>query len=169
MDIKELLDEDAFDPKKLFNEKEYSTLIINRDGFSKKENISADLIETLLDKATTRTEAEDIFAKLKENNAKELLVNAIRKAGRKSEKSIIAAACWESGLDFSDNFLFFVELATDEDFQLAMEALTVVQECEGEISGETLKAAEKIAETASRKNESLMNDLLSNIRSRQQK
>ena len=50
MDIKELLDEDAFDPEKLFNEKEYSTLIIKRDGFSKKENSSADLIEGLLDK-----------------------------------------------------------------------------------------------------------------------
>ena len=52
--IKELLDEDAFDPKKLFNEEEYSTLIIAREGFSKKENNAADLIESLLEKEITR-------------------------------------------------------------------------------------------------------------------
>lgn len=35
--IEELLDDDALDPKKLFNEEEYSTLIIGREGFNKNK------------------------------------------------------------------------------------------------------------------------------------
>jgi hypothetical protein len=166
MDIKELLDEDAFDPKKLFNEKEYSTLIINREGFTKKENNTADLIEGLLDKEISRAESEEIFQKLKDSGAAQLLVGAIRKAERTDEKRKLTAACWESGLDFSNDFLFFVELATSDDFQLSMEALTVVENCEGTITNETLQKALSIAQTSKSKNEALTGDLLSNIRLR---
>ena len=94
--IKELLDEDAFDPKKLFDEEEYSTLIIAREGFSKKDNTAADLLEGLLEKGITRQESEAIFLKLKENNSVELMVDAIKKAQRIEEKTILTAACWES-------------------------------------------------------------------------
>src|SRR4051812_45692353 len=107
--VKELLDDDAFDPKKLFNEEEYSTLIIKRDGFNKKENNAADLLEGLLEKEITRQESEAIFLKLKENNSVDLMVDAIKKAQRTEEKTILTAACWETGLDFSDHFLFFTE------------------------------------------------------------
>ncbi|NBQ47563.1 MAG: hypothetical protein EBU33_03805 [Sphingobacteriia bacterium] len=69
MDIKELLEEDAFDPQKLFNEEEYSTLILDREGFTKKENQVADLVMQLLDKEVTREEAEAVFSRLKELNA----------------------------------------------------------------------------------------------------
>ena len=109
--IKELLDEDAFDPKKLFNEEEYSTLIIAREGFSKKENNDADLIESLLEKEITRQESEAIFLKLKESNSVDVMVNAIKKAGRVDEKIILAAAGWESCLDFTNHFLFQLKSA----------------------------------------------------------
>ena len=166
MEIKELLDEDAFDPEKLFNEKEYSTLIINREGFSKKENASADLIEGLLDKNVTRQESEEIFQKLKTNNATELLVDAIKKAGLTDEKRILAAACWESGLDFSNHFLFFVELALSADFQLSMEAITVIEESEGLIERAVLEEGLRMAETSKSANQNLVNDLIANIRLR---
>ena len=88
--IKELLDEDAFDPQKLFDEEEYSTLIIAREGFSKKDNTAADLLEGLLEKGITRQESEAIFLKLKESNSVELMVDAIKKAERIDEKIILA-------------------------------------------------------------------------------
>ncbi len=130
MDIKELLDEDAFDPKKLFNEEEYSTLILNRDGFSKKENDSADLILQLLDASITRPEAELVFSRLKELNATQLLIQSIKEAKRPSEKTKLVAACWETGLDFSGDFLFFTSLVCQPDFELAVEALTVAENTE---------------------------------------
>jgi len=166
MDIKELLDEDAFDPEKLFNEEEYSTLIINRDGFSKKENVSADLIEALLEKELSREESEELFLKLKNAQADNLLVEALKKANRISEKTRLAAACWECGLDFSPHFLFFVELACHDDFQLALEALSVVESSEGTIPEETLAVALEVALNSKSKNPPLLVDLVKNIRSR---
>jgi hypothetical protein len=166
MEIKELLDEDeAFDPKKLFDEKEYSTLIINREGFNKKENNTADLLESLLEKQS-RQESEEIFKKLKEANAQKMMVNAIKAASMNNEKTLLTAACWETGLDFSDYFLSFVELATNDDFQLALEALSVVESCEGTISETILTNALEIAQTAKSKNPTLVNDLIENIKSR---
>jgi hypothetical protein len=166
MDIKELLDEDAFDPEKLFNEEEYSTLIINREGFNKKENSSADLIESLLEKEISREESEEIFSKLKAANAGALLVDAIRHAKRIPEKTKLVAACWECGLDFSNDFLLFVELSCHDDFQLALEALSVVESVETILSRETLKTAIEIAQSSRSKNPQLVSDLIDNLKSR---
>ena len=165
IDIKELLDDDAFDPEKLFNEEEYSTLIINREGFDKKQNTTADLLEALLDKDISRPESEAIFLKLKEMNAQALLVNAIRSAQRTNEKAILAAACWESGLDFTKDILFFVELACSEDFRLAMEALTVVEQCDGPVDAAVISRAMSIAGKATG-NAELITDLKEIIRSK---
>ena len=166
MDIKELLDEDAFDPEKLFNEEEYSTLIINREGFSKKENSSADLIEGLLEKEISREESETIFSQLKQNGATALLVDAIKKAARVEEKTKLTAACWETGLDFSADFLMFVELACHDDFQLALEALSVVESTEAVFPEEILKTALDIAQSGGKKNPQLVNDLIDNLKQR---
>ena len=73
--INELLDEDAFDPKKLFDENEYSTLIIDRGAvLVKKEHAVADLLESLLEPGITRQECEAVFNKLKESNSGQMLV-----------------------------------------------------------------------------------------------
>lgn len=164
--VKELLDEDSFDPKKLFNEEEYSTLIIKRDGFNKKENNTADLLESLLDKGITRQESEEIFLKLKESNAVDVMVDAVKKAQRTEEKIILAAACWESCLDFTNHFLFFVELACSDNLELSLEGLTVVENCEGTIDESTLTKALEIAQNSKSKNKELLQALIDNIKLR---
>lgn len=164
--IKELLDEDSFDPKKLFDKEEYNTLIIEREGFSKKDNNAADLIENLLDKEITRQESEAIFSKLKELNSIDLMVNSINSAQRTEEKICLTAACWESCLDFTNHFLFFTELACHDDFLLAVEALTVVQNCEGTLDEQTLTKALEIVQNTKSKHHELINDLTSTIKSR---
>jgi tRNA(Phe) wybutosine-synthesizing methylase Tyw3 len=164
--VKELLDEDAFDPKKLFNEEEYSTLIIKRDGFNKKENNTADLLESLLDKEITRQESEEIFLKLKESNAVDVMVDAVKKAQRVEERIILAAACWESCLDFTNHFLFFVDLACSDNLELSLEGLTVVENCEGTIDENTLSKALEIAQSSKSKNKELLAALIDNIKQR---
>lgn len=166
MAINELLDDDAFDPKKLFDEKKYSTLIINREGFSKKENSSADLIEDLLEKEISRQEAEEIYSKLKEANAGKLLVSAIKEAGRTEDKRKLVAACWECGFDLTDDILLFVELACNDDFRLALEALTVVENTETTLPPGTLKTAREIAEGSKSRNTDLVADLKENLKQR---
>jgi hypothetical protein len=164
--VEELLDDDAFDPKKLFNEEEYSTLLIKRDGFSKSQNSSADLLEALLEPNVTRAECEVIFSKLKDANANDLMLDAITCAERIEEKTLLTAACWESGLDFTNHFLFFVELACHDDFKLAMEALTVVENVEGMIDENTLTKALEFAQNAKSKNEALISELIKVIKER---
>lgn len=166
--VNELLDEDAFDPKKLFDENEYSTLIIDRGGFSKKENATADLLEALLEPKITRAESEEIFGSLKAANAQKLMVEGIKAAERIEEKTILSAACWECGLDFSNDFLFFVELACHSDFKLAMEALTVVESMEPAepLPHETLTVALTMVTASKSPNKELLHDLIENIKSR---
>jgi hypothetical protein len=166
MGAEELLDEDAFDPEKLFNEEEYSTLVIGRDGFTKKENTTADLLEALMDKNISRKESEEIFSRLKETNSQKVMIDALNSAQRTSEKTILAAACWECGLDFTPYFLDFVKLATHNDFQLALEALSVVESTEGVLNEETLTNAIQIAQSAKSQNPDLVEDLIKNIKSR---
>lgn len=166
MGADELLDEEAFDPKKLFDEKEYSTLIIGREGFSKKENTTADLLESLLNPEISRRESEEIFSKLKETNSQKIMVDAVNAAERVSEKTILAAACWECGLDFTPYFLDFVKLATHDNFQLALEGLSVVESTEGNLDERTLTKAMEIAQTAKSQNPDLVHDLIENIKSR---
>ena len=125
--MKELLDEDAFDPKKLFDKKEYNTLLIGRDGFTENQNGIADLLESLFEQNLSREKSEAIFKLLKEANAGNMLVQTIKDCENEEQKAILTAACWESGLDFSKQFLFFVDLACSNHFQLALEALTVVE------------------------------------------
>jgi hypothetical protein len=121
-------EEEGIDPKKFFDEKQYSTLIINRDGFSKKENTSADLIEGLLEKGRTRAEHEAVFAELKKLNAGRMLIDAISSAKNSAQRKILISACWESGIDFSDHFMYFAELVLNGDFETSLEALTVIEE-----------------------------------------
>lgn len=161
----ELLDDSNLDPKKLFDEAEYNTLIIKRDGFNKIENSSANLIESLVSKSITRSECEDIFIKLKLANASKLLLNSILEAKRMDEKIILTSACWESGLDFTNDFLFFVELTCHDELKLAIEAFTVVENIAGFIADETLNKALDIAQN-NNKNRPLANELISIIKER---
>jgi hypothetical protein len=166
MEIKELLDDENNDPKKYFNEEEYSTLYVNREGFSKKDNETADLIEALLDKGITRPELEEIFSKLKEKKAGNMLIDSIKSADRISEKTKLVAACWESGLDFTNDILFFTELCCSADFALAMEALTVVENIEGLVPEETLVKAIAIAQDCKSNNTSISEDLMASLKQR---
>lgn len=166
MGVEELLDDNAFDPKKLFNEEEYSTLIIGREGFSKKENSVADLLESLVNKENTRQENEEIFTKLKESNAQKVMVSAIRDAKKTEDKRVLLAACWECGLDFSDYFLDFVKFAIHPDFQMALEALSVVENCEGQLDEKTLTEAMNLAQASKSPNTDLVQDLIENLKSR---
>lgn len=166
MGADELVNEEAFSQDKLFDDSQFSTLIVNREGFNKRENSTADLIESLLEKGNTRQEDEQIFAKLKEAGAGPMLVNAISAAKRTEEKIKLTAACWESGLDFTPFFLDFVALTMDKDFQLALEALSVVESIEGQLDETTLTKALQITESVHSPNTELVNDLISTIKSR---
>ena len=160
------LEPEPIDPKKLFNGEEYSTLIVNREGFDKKQNDTADLIESLFEKKITRSEFEQIVDGLKNANAQKMLVDAIESTTNIHEQTVLAQAAWESGLDFSDYFLFFVSLACNPDAMLALEALTVIESTETKIEADVIMKAIGIASNSININSMIKEDLLTNLQSR---
>ena len=87
MAIDEILDDEALNPKELFDEKKFITLLINRDGYSKKQNETADFIDRLLEKEINREEQEEIFKNIKATNAGEMLIESIRNTRSKTDKA----------------------------------------------------------------------------------
>ena len=67
------------DPEKLFDEKEYATLIIGNEDGSKKDILNADLITVLISEKTSREEKDEALVLLKTNQAKDMLLKAISK------------------------------------------------------------------------------------------
>ncbi len=129
------------DPEKLFDEKEYSTIIIGSEGMSKKDTHNADYVTALVSNNSTREEKDEALKVLKENNAQSFILNAIAKTKNLKQKALLVAACWETGLDFSKDYAVFIDLIGHEDFTVSFEAFTVIQEMETEIDQDTLKRA----------------------------
>lgn len=128
-------------PEKLFDEKEYSTIILGNETGSKKDGENADFITVLVSPKTSREEKDEALKALKENKAQAFMLSAISKTKKPEHKAAIIAACWETGLNFSKDYLFFIDLICDENFHVSFEAFTVIQEIENEISKEILTKA----------------------------
>jgi len=152
-------------PEKLFDEKEYSTIILGSENNSKHDNHNADYVTILVSPKTSREEKDEALIKLKENNAQVFMINAIKKTKKPDQKVSIIAACWETGLDFSKDFLFFVDLIGSDDFHVSFEALTVIQEMETEISKENLLEGLKLLKSVKAPNVSV-NDAIELINNR---
>ncbi len=150
-------------PEKLFNEEEYSTLIVNREGFDKKQNQTADLIESLFEKNISRLEQESIFTDLKAANAQKMIVDAIQSTNNTQKQTILCQAAWECGLDFSNYFLVFVTLACKENDMLCIEAFTVIDSTETIISTEIITQAIAIVTNAKKVNPIIQKDLLEHL------
>lgn len=146
------------DPAKLFDEKEYATIIIGSEGMSKKDTINADYVTILVSSKSTREEKDEALKALKENNAQDFMLSAITKTKNLEQKALLIASCWETGLDFSKNYLTFIELIGHENFIVSFEAYTVIQEMEAEIDQSTLKAALEILNAFKKGNEITIND-----------
>lgn len=128
-------------PEKLFDEKEYATMIIGSEGMSKKDTNNADLLTLLISSRSTREEKDAALVQLKENGAQNFIMSAIIKTKKVEHKALLVSACWETGLDFSSHFLTFIDLIGHENFAVSLEAFTVIQEMETEIEPELLKKA----------------------------
>ena len=128
-------------PEKLFDEKEYATLIIGSEGMSKKDTNNADLLTLLISSKSTREEKDEALIQLKENKAQDFIMGAIIKTKKLEHKALLVSACWETGLDFSKHFSTFIDLIGHENFAVSLEAFTVIQEMETEIEPDLLKKA----------------------------
>ena len=88
----------------------------------------------------------------------ESFFDAIAKTKNLDQKALLIAACWETGLDFSKDYLVFIELIGHENFLVSFEAFTVIQEMEAEIDESYLKTALEILNKFKKANEITIND-----------
>jgi hypothetical protein len=104
---------------------------------------------------------EAIFAQLKEMNAVDMLVNTIKETKDFEQQAILTEACWESGLDFKDHYLFFVTLACSDHFNLAHEAITVLEYNETRPGDDVIQSALQILNNAKSSQTVLIEELRS--------
>jgi len=113
--------------EKLFNEDEYNTITVGAGGTVsplKEENFVKTLLN-LLDSGNTE-DKDSALDLLKKENAVDYLVEAIRAMENSDKKSVLLAACWESGLDFKGHHAFFMDYAVHINPLVSLEAITVL-------------------------------------------
>jgi len=166
MDIKELLDEDAFKPEKLFDKENYNTLTLSLNSEAAFKEKDVDVLIDLLDPNISREDKEDKLKFIKDHKLNTLLIKAVKEAETNEDKAKLLCICWESGLDFKNEFLFFVEQTCDEDYFVALEAFTVAENIEDVKDEATLTKAILILDNSKKGHKLFLEDLKSNILSK---
>ncbi|WP_251622442.1 hypothetical protein [Odoribacter lunatus] len=91
------------------------------------------IIPSLLDYLSSINDHHDIttivnlLADIKDNGFISLLMNRIKNTQQPACKSLFLRICWESSLDFSDYAEEFVKILKDDDFIVALEAATILE------------------------------------------
>ncbi|HYW94233.1 MAG TPA: hypothetical protein VE870_01450 [Bacteroidales bacterium] len=65
---------------------------------------------------------------LKDKQSAAVITEAIRQNRNRENLNRIVAACWQNGLDYSQEIDLFIDLVIEEDFATAIEAFTVIEE-----------------------------------------
>ncbi|MBK7311354.1 MAG: hypothetical protein IPI93_11355 [Sphingobacteriaceae bacterium] len=165
--MKELLDDGALDPKKFFDKDNYNTLTIAlNNGKEQYKEKDIDVLIGLLDPEITREDKETKLAIVKDNKLHHLIIKAVVEAENDEDRAKLLCICWESGLDFMEHFLFFIEQACDPDFQVALEAYTAAENIENVRDEEILTRAILMIEDCKSGQKQILEDLKSNILSR---
>jgi hypothetical protein len=88
-----------------------------------------DLIELLhISKEEEIKESATAFLNdLKTQDTSSFIVEAIKNERYRNELPILVASCWQSGLDYSKHLELFIDLIIHEDYLLAIEAFSVVE------------------------------------------
>jgi hypothetical protein len=119
---------------RLLDPKAYNTLFINIEDENKAKKEQMDILIELICDERHKSDRTQVFAFLKkEPKAADLLMTAISEAGPESKKKLLTA-CWEADLDCTPNIAMFAEIVMKEDFHIAMEALTSIENMHGLIS-----------------------------------
>ena len=123
--------------EKYFDEKNYSTLIIGADKNEGSEEENAGIAGLLIE--GLKENKAGALRLLKEQNAQLALLNAVDSVTDNKDRSLLVAACWESGLDFTKHFDEFMKLAGDTDPLVSLEAMTVLENIENFESASVLE------------------------------
>lgn len=77
-----------------------------------------------------------LFVDLKNEDSVDQLVSDLKIENDLDILERLVAACWQNGLNFSKHLPYFVQLVIDQEFQIAFEAFTVIENMYGKIEGD---------------------------------
>lgn len=80
-----------------------------------------------------KQEIYQLFSDLKLESATALLVEEMKMEQDPDILEKLVASCWQNGLNFSKHLPYFVDLVLDQEFQIAFEAFTVIENMYGKI------------------------------------
>ena len=69
-----------------------------------------------------------ILYDIKEKAAREIIIKEIKRPENKIILKILVSSCWQSAIDYSNYFPVFADIIINEDFPVAFEAFTVIDE-----------------------------------------
>lgn len=105
-----------------------------------------------------------IFTDLKLEQAVDTLISAMKQVEDLEILEHLTAACWQNGLNYSSHLNYFVDLVLEQEFPIAFEAFTVVENMYGKIEQETeqalLEKIEKALPASDNSKEYLLKGLL---------
>jgi hypothetical protein len=138
-------EKDSFEQQnqKYFDEKQFRTIIIGKDGIKNTDDLK-DAVDELAEGKIAPEEREELLNKVKASNPEKALLKAVSSIKDKAKKARLISVYWEIGLDCTADFLFFVKQACEGDYLIAMECLTVIETIENEVSAADLKEAQQL-------------------------
>lgn len=77
-----------------------------------------------------------LFIDLKHENSVDPLVDELKNENDPYILERMVATCWQNGLNYSKHLPFFVQLVIDQEFQIAFEAFTVIENMYGKIDSD---------------------------------
>jgi hypothetical protein len=111
-------------------------------GKKDDKNLMATIVSLISDPRNQELRHETLVL-LRNNDARELLVTMLGMKEYRKYRKELAAACWESGLDFSPYLAAFTGILADQtlDNETQLELLTVIEEMQGPFLPETVEKA----------------------------
>ena len=130
--------------QKLFDSKQYNTVIVKgEEKPEQKQGLTSGLVD-LLTNDSNKDLKHEVLKVLKEKDGSTLLTEAILKTSDKNKKQKLIAACWESCADCSKHLTFFIDIAVHAEYELCLEAMTVIEEnMPGPFNAEELKMSKE--------------------------
>lgn len=103
---------------------------------SLKETGNKDYLPVLFDLLITKPDHEiekeilNLLATIKDKESIPVLIDALQNEKYKSIRKVLTSACWQNGMDFSPYMEVFINLIIDEEWEVAFEAFTVIENFE---------------------------------------
>ena len=81
----------------------------------------------------------NLLSELKDTASVHVLIAAIKNEKYSKERAELIACCWQNGLSYNEHLPFFIDLVIREEFKIAFEAFTVIENMYGKIEEEVIE------------------------------